>query len=145
MPYIFKDPHALDKKIDIKKFAFGSKIDLNGSGKKEELFTVKEIINAEKLLLSNNIIIKLIGVKEKPELSEKAKKFLIEKTKGKKVFIKFDNIKYDADNTLLAYLYLENKTFINAHLIKNGLVSVDNSIDFRYKKKFLEIINQNYG
>lgn len=145
LPYIFKDPHALDKKIDIKKFAFGSKIDLNGTGKKEELFTVKEIINAEKLLLSNNVIIKLIGVKEKPELREKAKKFLLEKTKGKRVFIKFDNIKYDSDNTLLTYLYLENKTFINAHLIKNGLASVDDSIDFRYKKKFLEIINQNYG
>ena len=35
------------------------------------------------------------------------------------------------------YLYLKNKTFINAHLIKSGLVKVDDSMEFKYKKKFL--------
>jgi site-specific DNA-methyltransferase (adenine-specific) len=36
----------------------------------------------------------------------------------------------------MAYLYLENKTFINAHLLKAGLVEVDESMEFRYKEKF---------
>jgi site-specific DNA-methyltransferase (adenine-specific) len=44
--------------------------------------------------------------------------FLFEKLKGKKVFLKFDEIKRDKENNLMAYLYLENKTFINAHLLK---------------------------
>ena len=39
------------------------------------------------------------------------------------------------------YLYLENKTFINAHLLKEKLVLVDNSIDFKYKNKFNTISN----
>lgn len=40
LPYIFKDPHKLDKKIDIKKLQFGSKLDKEGSRKREEFFTV---------------------------------------------------------------------------------------------------------
>ena len=61
--------------------------------------------------------------------------------KGKKVFLKYDEIKHDSDNHLMAYLYLENKTFINAHLLKEGLVDVDSNIDFKYKNKFLNLIS----
>ncbi len=145
LPYIFKDPHALDKKIDVKKLQFGSKIDRNSSTKREELFTVKEIISPEKILLSNDLTIKLLGVKEDPIINGKAISFLIEKTKGKRVFLKYDNIKHDSENNLLCYLYLENKTFINAHLIKNGLVQVDSSVDFKYKDKFLKLLQVNNG
>ena len=143
LPYIFKDPHTLDKKIDVKKLQFGSKIDKDSSTKREELFTVKEIINPEKIQLSNGLIIKLLGIKEDPVINGKATSFLIEKTKGKRVFLKYDNVKYDEENNLLCYLYLENKTFINAHLIKNGLVQVDNDIDFKYKEKFQNLYNAN--
>ena len=34
LPYIFKDPHTLDKKIDVKKLQFGSKIDKDSSTNK---------------------------------------------------------------------------------------------------------------
>ena len=141
-PYIFKDPHTLDKKIDVKKLQFGSKIDKDSSNQREELFTVKEVISPEKIRLSNNLTIKLIGIKEDTIINGKATDFLIDKTKGKRVFLKYDNIKYDKENNLLCYLYLENKTFLNAHLIKNGLVQVDNNIDFKYKDKFQALFNQ---
>ncbi len=135
-PYVFIDPHALDKKMDIKKLQFGSRLDKDSSTQREELFTVKEIINPEMIQLSNGLVIKLLGVKEDPLINGKATSFLIEKTKGKRVFIKYDHVKYDKEYNLLCYLYLENKTFINAHLIKSGLVQVDNDIDFKYKEKF---------
>ncbi len=141
-PYIFKDPHTLDKKIDVKKLQFGSKIDKDSSNHREELFTVKEVISPEKIRLSNELTIKLIGIKEDAVINGKATDFLIGKTKGKRVFLKYDNIKYDKENNLLCYLYLENKTFLNAHLIKNGLVQVDNTIDFKYKDKFQALFNQ---
>ncbi|MDQ3846613.1 MAG: thermonuclease family protein, partial [Bacteroidota bacterium] len=141
-PYIFKDPHALDKKIDVKKLQFGSRIDKDSPAKREELLTVKEIINPEKIQLSNGLIVKLLGVKEDPVINGKATSFLIEKTKGKRVFLKYDNVKYDKENNLLCYLYLENKTFINAHLIKNGLVQVDDAIDFKYKEKFQALLQE---
>lgn len=144
LPYQFNDPHSLDKKIDVKKLQFGSKIDKDSSSTREELFTVKEIISPEMLKLSNDLIIKLLGVKEDPLANGKAKSFLAEKTKGKRVFIKYDNVKYDKANNLLCYLYLENKTFINAHLVKNGLVNVDSDVDFKFKDKFLNLSNQFY-
>ncbi len=98
-PYIFKDPHILDKKIDVKKLQFGSKIDKDSSSQREELFTVKEVISPEKLRLSNDLTVKLIGIKEDPIIKGKATDFLIEKTKGKRVFLKYDNIKYDKEKT----------------------------------------------
>lgn len=142
LTYIFKDPHTLDKKIDVKKLQFGSKIDKDSSTEREELFTVKEVISPEKLYLSNDLIVKLIGIIENPITIGNATSFLINKTKGKRVFLKYDSLKYDKNNNLLCYLYLENKTFINAHLIKSGLVQVDSYNDYKYKEKFINLFNE---
>lgn len=139
LPYIFKDPHVFDKKIDPKKFQFGSKIDKESSYKREELFSVKEVLSPEIIRLNNDVVIRLIGIKENKEINGKAKLFLEQKTKGKRVFMKFDEQKYDKDNNLLCYLYLENKTFINAHLIKNNLVNVESELMYKYKDKFLKL------
>jgi len=138
LPYIFKDPHKLDKKIDPKKLQFGSKIDKN-SGDREVYYSVEEIISPELVKLNNDLVVRLIGVKEKKVANGQAIKFLLEKTKGQKVFMKFDTQKYDDRNNLLCYLYLRNKTFINAHMIKEGLVEVDASSNFKYRDKFLKL------
>ncbi len=138
LPYVFKDPIKFDKKIDPRKLRFGSKID-NDSSERETYYTVKEIINPEILILNNGLKIRLLGVKEKPEKNGDATNFLREKTRGQKVFLKFDKVKYDEKNNLLCYLYLQNKTFLNAHLIKNGLAEVDTVFDYKYKSKFLDV------
>jgi modification methylase len=138
LPYIFEDSHKLDKKIDVKKLQFGSKLDANGNGKRDEYFTVKEVISPELIRLSNGIIIRLIGIKQDQSKNGSANEFLIKKTKGKKVFLKYDGIKHDEENNLMAYLYLENKTFLNAHLIKQGLALVDENTNFKYKNKFVQ-------
>jgi len=139
LPYQFVDTHKLDKKIDVKKLQYGSKIDTESNGQREEYFTVKEIISPELVRLNNDLIIRLIGIKQNPETNGDAIKFLSEKVKGKRVFLRHDEIKYDNDNRLMAYLYLENKTFVNAHLLKAGVVEVDTSLNFSHKHKFLEI------
>ncbi len=140
LPYIFKDPIKFDKKVDPKKLRFGSKID-NSHYEREPYYTVKNIISPEILILNNGLKIRLLGVKENKERNGAAIQFLREKTKGQKVFMKFDNIKYDKHNNLLCYLYLRNKTFLNAHLIKNALVDVDTTVDYKYKTKFLNLRN----
>ena len=141
LPYRFIDTHKLDKKIDPKKIQYGSKIDANSTGKRETFFSVKEIISPELLKLNNDLTIRLIGVKQNPLINGKASDFLNSKLRGKKVFLKYDQIKHDRENHVMAYLYLENKTFINAHLIKEKLVWVDNSIEYKYKSKFNTLIN----
>lgn len=140
LPYRFNDPHKMENKIDVKKLQFGSKIDKD-SKEREEYFSVKKVISANMLELSNGITVRLIGVKEKPSVNGNATQFLIDKTKGRKVFMKYDVVKYDSDNVLLCYMYLDNKTFLNAHLLKNGLADVDLSIDFKYMNKFNKLAN----
>lgn len=139
LPYIFKDPVKFDKKIDPKKLKFGSKIDSSISHQRETYHSVKEILSPELLVLDNGLKLRLIGVKEKKEANGEAIKFLLSKIKGEKVFIRYDNTKYDKDGNLFCYLYLKNKTFINAHLIKNKFADVDTSIEYKYKHKFLEL------
>ena len=137
LPYIFKDPIKFDKKLGPRKLRFGSRID-NLYSEREEYHSVKEIISPEILILNNGLKIRLLGVKENIEKNSEAIRFLRDKLRGQKVFLKFDGIKYDAENNLLCYLYLKNKTFINAHLIKNGLADVDTTDSYKYKAKFLE-------
>jgi len=69
----------------------------------------------------------LIGIKEDKSANGEAVEFLKLKTRNQKVYMKFDN------------LYLKNKTFINAHLIKKGLVLVDNQREYKHKHKFLNL------
>ena len=140
LPYRFVDVHKTDKKIDVKKMQFGSKIDKNSTREREELFSVKQVLSPELITLNNGLTVRLIGIKQDPQVNGRATDFLIDKFRGKKVFLKYDDIKYDTENHLMVYMYLENKTFINAHLVKNQLALVDNSINFKYKDKFL-----NYG
>jgi modification methylase len=140
LPYRFIDFQNLNNKIDPKKLQFGSKID-NNSEKREDYYTVKEIISPVLVKLNNDIVVRLIGVKEKESANDSAKQFLFDKTRVQKVFMKFDNQKYDENNILMCYLYLKNKTFLNAHLIKEGLAEPDTELDFKYRYKFLSYSN----
>ena len=135
LPYVFKDPVKMDKKIDPKKLQFGSKIDKN-STLNTEYYNIKNVISPNKLELNNGLMVKLIGIEVIEDSKLKAIDFLKQKTKGQKVFLKFDKEKYDHEDNLLCYLYLKNKTFVNAHLVKSGHVAVDMSTDFKYKSKF---------
>jgi len=135
LPYVFTDVHKLNKTVDIKSLQYGSKIDIANPKKREELFSVKQVISPEIIELNNKFVIRLIGIKEDPAHTENAVNFMYKKFKGRKVFIKSDTVHYN-DNLFPAYLYLDNKTFINAHLLKHGYVHVDNSVPFRLSEKF---------
>ena len=138
LPYIFHDPIKFDKKIDPKRMSFGSKID-QSTPKRDEYFSVRKIINPELLVLSNNVKVRLLGVKTKQDTAQDAIKVLEAKLTNQKIFLRFDDLKYDNNGNLLCYLFLKNKTFINAYLIKNRLVEVDTNFDFRYKERFLKL------
>ena len=139
LPYRFIDVHKTDKKIDVKQLRFGSKIDKDSAAQRETLFSVRQVISPELIMLGNGMTVRLIGIKQDPRINGKATEFLLSKFKGNKVFLKYDDIKYDAENHLMVYMYLENKTFINAHLLKNRLALVDESIDYKYKDKFKKL------
>ena len=135
---IFSDPHKLDKKIDIKKLKFGSKIDKNKNEKKIELFSVKDVVSPNKIILNNGLEVKLLGIKEKDNFKFQAINYLKEKFNKRKIFLKYDLQKYDKNNNLICYVYLDNKTFINNHLIRTGYVDVETNFDYSCKDKFIK-------
>lgn len=141
LPYVFKDPVKIDKNIDPKKHQFGSKIDKN-SHINAEYYKVKNVISPNILELNNGLLVKLIGIEIIEDRKLEAIEFLKQKIKRQKVFLKYDIEKYDSQNNLLCYLYLKNKTFINAHLVKSGYVAVDMSAEFKYKSKFKKYVGQ---
>ncbi|RKY23656.1 MAG: site-specific DNA-methyltransferase, partial [Planctomycetota bacterium] len=142
LPYIFKDPVEFDKKVDPRKLQFGSKIN-NHNSKREKYYRVKNVISPERLIIGDGLKVRLLGIRKKPHKTHQAIEFLRDKTRGQKVFMKFDTIKYDESNNLLCYMYLQNKTFLNAHLIKQGLVDVDTSLDYKFKDRFLTTAGSN--
>ena len=136
LPYLFSDPHKMGNKVDIKKLQFGSRIDKDKK-EREEYFSVKEIISPNVIKLNTGLTIKLIGVEVDDKMEKQAIAYIEEKTKGHKVYMRFDETKYDKQNNLMCYLYLENKTFINAHLIKRKLAMADTVANYKYKSKFI--------
>jgi DNA modification methylase len=96
------------------------------------LFKVTQIIDERTIALDNVIHVRFLGVR----IDQKAETldYLQKRILGKHVLIKDDRRLDNGD--MSAYLYLKNRIFINAHLIKAGLGSPDLSIDHRLKKKF---------
>jgi len=143
LPYVFKDPIRFEKKVDPTKLKFGSKItmdDAQNGTRRQTYFYVKKILAPDIVELSNGLKVKLLGVRPIAEKEEEAKAFLAQKILSRPVFLKYDEQKYDREDRLMAYLYLKNKTFINAHLIKRKLCTVDEQAEFKYKNKFRALL-----
>ncbi len=135
LPYVFKDPHKLDKKTRLKEQARRLRTDV----KREteiEYYTVKEILGPNLIQIDNGKKVKILGVRIKAKKKEEAILFLRSKTKSQKVMIKFDQNKYDNKRNWQGYVYLKNKTFLNAHLIKAGLAHADKSNNYKYRDRF---------
>ena len=148
LEYIFQDPIKFDKKIDPNKLKFGSKISVEDGKegvKREAYYTVKEIISPNLIKLSNDLIIKLIGVEPRLESARSAIQFLETKILKNQVYLKYDAIKYDKENHLLAYVFMKNKTFINAHMIKGSFCNLSTEFDFKYKDKFQLLLGKEQG
>jgi len=137
LPYVFEDPVQFDKKIDPRKLKFGSKIDKSVNNN-SNYYTVKDIICPEILILNNGMKVRMIGIKSIQEKFAQAIDYLQHKILNQKVLIKFDAVKYDNEGNLFCYIYLKNKTFINAHLVKLGLTGINIDYDYKFKSKFQE-------
>ncbi len=143
-PYVFKDSVSLSRKVDPRIKTFGSVVD--GKEKEEiKYYSVKEIVSPVEIVLNDGKIIKLMGIIEKENKMEEAINYLKEVTKNNKVFLKFDELAGCEGNYLCCFVYLKNKNFLNARLIKEGFVDVDTKKEYRYKKKFLKYWREKNG
>jgi site-specific DNA-methyltransferase (adenine-specific) len=151
LPYLFKDPVPVVRRMDPRDKDFGSRV-AAAKPKKRELYSVKEVRSPEEVVLSNGDVVRLMGVKANGLTDREAVAFLEEATKNQRVYVKTEGEAEAgaaaADNGVVAapssarpcYLYLKNKTFLNAHLIKKGLVDVDLSSQYAKRYKFLSYL-----
>ncbi len=114
-------------KIDPKKFNF----------KNDRLYRVTEIVDEKTIRLNTGLLVKFLGVKviKKEEALRYLKKYLL----GKEIFLRFDNGSVLDDETVEAYVYLKNRIFVNAYMIKSGMAVADRSKNYKYKTKFTKL------
>jgi len=127
---------AFERKVDPKLLRFGSRID-GKDAETERYYTVQKVLSPSELVLDTGAKIHLIGIKSNGKRDE-AVQFLEDMTKGQRIFLRFDKVKHDRGNNPFCYVYLKNKTFVNARLVKGDLADVDTTYTYRYKNKFLE-------
>lgn len=143
LPYQFSDPVQFDKKVDPHAMKFGSKISVQDAsgGKREAYVHVQAIVDVNHLQLQDGRVIRLLGVKPKPDPSEAALAFLRQKILKRPIYLRYDEMRYDRASCEMAYVYMKNKTFINLHLVKKGLADVDTEYPFKYQAKFENAIS----
>jgi micrococcal nuclease len=109
----------------------------------ETVAKVEDVLNSATFRLTDGRKIKLIGLipldkpkrKELPRneyniiiekddpivpLEQTAYDFLVDLIKGKTVSVEFDNLYRDSDGYLLGYVFLNDDTFVNAEVLRQG-------------------------
>lgn len=129
---------------------------------KNEFFSVARVIDGDTLKLSNGEKIRLIGI-DTPEkyygkkllrdarrdgkdirtiqgMGSKASKFVKEIIGNKRVRLEFDAEKRDRYGRVLAYVYLDDGTFLNAKIVEEGYAQVFTvPPNVKYADRFLEL------
>ena len=100
-----------------------------------DLHKVTRIIDENTIELDTGLNVRFLGVR----IDRKADTldYLRSRVLGKNVLVKDDQV---MDNgRISAYVYLKNRIFINAYLIKVGLGSPDQSVNHRLRDKFTKL------
>ncbi len=104
-----------------------------------DLYKVTQIIDDKTLRIHDGLQVRFLGVQI--DQKEETIDYLHRRILGKNIFIKdHDSINRDL---IAAYIYLKNRIFVNAYLIKSGLGSPDLSVDHRLKGKFIKLQEKN--
>lgn len=118
---------------------------------KSDALVCEKVIDGDTIKLSTGEKVRLIGV-DTPEFyhpikptqfySREAAMFTRKLVDGKKIRLEYDEQKQDKYNRVLAYVYLEDGTFINAEIIKQGYGFAYTRFPFKYLEQFKEYEKQ---
>lgn len=141
---------------------------LRGAFAKDDIYRsilVTKAVDGDTLKLANDQRVRLIGI-DTPEVHESAKlyrdanktrqsvetirglgkrshEFTKKLVEGKQVRLEFDVTKKDKYGRLLAYVYLQDGTFVNAEIIKQGYASLMTiPPNVKYEALFKELYSQ---
>jgi hypothetical protein len=114
-------------KLDPKKVDF----------KKGGLYKVVDIVDENTLKLDTGLFVKLLGVEIIDK--ERAIKYFREYLLKKEIMLKMESNSVLDENTIQAYVYLKNRIFVNAYLIKAGIARADRTKEYRLKRRFIQL------
>jgi len=103
----------------------------------QDLHRVIRVINEKTVQLKNGMNVSLLGIRITNKLG--AMDYLTSRILKKQVFLRLDPAFPVKDNRVAAYVYMKNKIFVNAYMIKSGFATVDRHTDFKFKDRFLRI------
>jgi DNA modification methylase len=104
---------------------------------RDKLYKVVEIPDGAGIKLDSGQTVRFLGVKVVQAAA--SRRYLTERLLGKSVLLKFDGEDPLDKESFEAYVYLKNKIFINAYLIKAGLAEADTTQKHRLKGKFIQL------
>ena len=106
---------------------------------------VVRVVDGDTLLLDRNERVRLIGV-DTPEtvdprrpverFGKEASDFTKRMVEGKRVRLEYDQDRVDRFGRTLAYVYLEDGTFLNAEIVKQGYGHAYTRFPFKYLDEF---------
>jgi DNA modification methylase len=105
--------------------------------RKNALYKVVDIVDENTIKLNTGLLVKFLGVNIVDKY--RAIKYLKEYLLKKEVMLRLESNSVLNENTIFAYVYLKNKIFINAYLIKSGIAQADREREYKLKRKFLEL------
>lgn len=115
----------------------------NGKSKEFKFYKVVEILDERTLRLDDGTTVELRGIEVVKR--EEAIWYLTSKLVGKQVFLKFDDDSTSEGGRVSAYVFLRNRIFVNAYMIKSGLALAERKHPFRYYEKFLKLEMEHKG
>lgn len=105
----------------------------------------ERVVDGDTIVLDGNETVRLIGV-DTPETKDprrpvqyfgaEAAAFTKKLVEGKKVRVEYDQERKDKYGRTLAYIYLEDGTFVNAEIIKQGIGFAYITYPFKYLEQF---------
>ena len=136
LPYLFRDPVRIDRPRGRPLETYGSKVDGTKAGRPVGVKVVG-VPSHDTLELGDGRRVRLLGVGEPRGDAEAARLHLEDLCLGKKVVLSTDEGgAYAAGEGESVLVHLRNRTFINARLIKSGLVAPDRSREYRHRRRF---------
>ncbi len=107
--------------------------------KEQRLYRVVSLAEPDTLQLDTGLRAKLLGITLRTDKIDSISDYMNKYVLKKEVFLRLDKDAVLNNSSVQAYIYLKNKIFINAYLLKAGLAVVDIAAKFDQKEKFMKL------
>jgi DNA modification methylase/endonuclease YncB( thermonuclease family) len=106
--------------------------------KAERLYRVVEIVDETTLRVDSGHLVRLLGLKVKKR--REALEYLKTRILKKQVYLKPEPSGTSGTDPIAAYVYLKNRIFVNAYLIKSGLCKPDPDVNHELRNRFADLV-----